>query len=54
MEEVQEGKKYEVMRIKGEGIYDWFAWDGEEGRGWDDGEGEVVRSLASVVGDDGK
>jgi mediator of RNA polymerase II transcription subunit 17 len=51
MEAVHEKKNKETVRFKGEGVYDWVAWDGEEGKVWDDGEGEVVRTLESVVAD---
>jgi mediator of RNA polymerase II transcription subunit 17, fungi type len=43
-----------AVRGQGEGVYDWFAWEGDNGKAWDDGEGEVVRSLESVVDEAGK
>lgn len=59
MEDVQGQVKAEedivkVVKGQGEGLYDWFAWEGEQGKEWDDGEGEVFRSLESVVDDAGK
>jgi mediator of RNA polymerase II transcription subunit 17 len=36
-----------VVKAQGEGLYDWYAWEGE----WDAEEGELFRSLESVVDD---
>lgn len=43
-----------VKNRRGEGVYDWIAWDVEESEDWDDGEGEVVRSLVEVLREAGK
>ncbi|KAH8793791.1 subunit 17 of mediator complex-domain-containing protein [Hyaloscypha sp. PMI_1271] len=51
-EDSEAGKK--LKRGKGEDVYDWVAWEKESGKDWDDGEGEVFRTLESVVADAGK
>lgn len=51
-EDSKDNKKQK--RRQGEGVYDWIAWEKESGEGWDDGEGEVFRTLDSVVADAGK
>jgi mediator of RNA polymerase II transcription subunit 17 len=43
-----------LRRGLGEGVYDWVAWEKESGKLWDDGEGEVFRTLESVLADAGK
>jgi mediator of RNA polymerase II transcription subunit 17 len=43
-----------AARGQGEGIYDWVAWENESGKTWNDGEGELFRTLESVVADAGK
>ena len=55
----EENEEEEITNLqrakgKGEGVYDWVTWETEDGKGWDDGEGEVFRSLESVVIDAGK
>jgi mediator of RNA polymerase II transcription subunit 17, fungi type len=52
--EGEEGEKMRRVKGKGEGVYDWVMWETEDGKGWDEGEGEVFRSLESVVTDAGK
>ncbi len=52
--EGEEAKKMRRVKGKGEGVYDWVAWETGDGEGWDDGEGEVFRSLEGVVADAGK
>ena len=57
LEDVQKALKEDDKKPKrrqGEGVYDWFAWVKESGKEWDDGEGEVFRTLESVVADAGK
>jgi mediator of RNA polymerase II transcription subunit 17 len=57
MEDVQKALKEdnkEPRKGKEEGVYDWVAWENESGKHWGDGEGEVFRSLESVVIDAGK
>lgn len=39
---------------KGEGVYEWKASGGSKKLDWDDGEGEVVRSLREVVEEAGR
>jgi len=51
-EDSEAGKK--SKRGKGEDVYDWVAWEKESGKDWDGGEGEVFRTLESVVADAGK
>ena len=56
MEDVQGQAQVEegivkVVKAQGEGLYDWYAWEGEQGKKWDAGEGELFRSLESVVDD---
>ena len=57
MEDMQKALKEDDKKPKwerGEGVYEWVAWEKESGKEWDDGEGEVFRTLESVVADAGK
>jgi mediator of RNA polymerase II transcription subunit 17, fungi type len=60
MEDVQKPLKEDdeaskkPTRGKGEGVYDWVTWEKESGKDWDDGEGEMFRTLESVVAEAGK
>ncbi|KAG9237639.1 subunit 17 of mediator complex-domain-containing protein [Amylocarpus encephaloides] len=39
----------EEERIRGEGVYEWRSKRRQGGKEWEDGEGEVVRSLGDVI-----
>jgi mediator of RNA polymerase II transcription subunit 17 len=57
LEDVQMSPKEDSKNLRrglGEGVYDWVAWEKESGKLWDDGEGEVFRTLESVLADAGK
>ena len=57
LDDVQKALKEDDKKPKralGEGVYDWVAWEKESGKEWDDGEGEVFRTLESVVAEAGQ